>query len=822
MKNNKVFLFSIALLSLTLFSWAGYQMQVRHVGRQADGSFVVSSGQDIEAGTVAFDGRPTDIALHPTGKFFAVLNQKEVFLATKEGVINDSRSPLEDGAGFHGLVWSPNGDRLFASVSNGFVQTFRLQGQKLVGEGKIDIRPDDDKDNPRPGGMAITKDGTRLYVAAMDRNAVVEVDLATSKRLREFPVQQLPYDVKLSEDERTLIVTNWGGRNVGDDEPKEQTGNTMIAADAHGGAASGTVSVIQRESGAVKSVPIGIHPCAIVLKADTAYIANAAEDNITVFSVSEAKVTRTIPIKWGKMNLFGSMPNALALNGNTLYVANGGDNAIAEVDIPSGTVKGFRGVGYYPVGIALSSDGKTAYVVNTKGNGSTRRTTKGEAGNTHDFQGTVSVVDLNADLAKATLQVVKNNHWERDRQALNPDLEVYKGAIQHVLYIIKENRTYDQVFGDLPQGNGDAKLCDLGRNITPNAHNIVEQFTLFDNAYTSGTNSADGHTWSTQSIANDYLEHFYTGYRTYPDDGDCAMAMSSTGTLWEKALQKGKTFRDYGEYADDELAVFTPTVKSWLEVWKDRQSGKHRIQTSVNTRVASLRPYLHPHVVYWPLFQSDQQRADLFIGDYTRLSRENKVPNLMILTLPCDHTEGRDPAYPKPQSMVADNDLALGRVVEAVSHSPEWKNTCIFVIEDDSQSGYDHVDGHRTVYMALSPYTKRKYVSHEMNTTVSMVRSIEKMLGLAPMNRFDALTPPITDCFTNTPDFTPYNAVPNQIALDDMNPPMEKQSRLEQYWTKKSLALDWSGPDRADAYTLNRVIWHTLHGVNTPYPIASR
>lgn len=819
MKRNKTLFLTLSLLSLAAFSWAGYQLQERRMGRQPDGSFVVSTGRHIAAGTVSFDGRPVDIALHPSERFFAVLNQKEAFLATKDGVLPDSRVPLGDGAGFHGLMWTPDGKRLFASVSDGFIQAFRLQGEKLATDGKIDIRPEDDKDNPRPGGMAITKDGKRLYVAAMDRNAIVEVDLATNKRLREYRVEQLPFEVKLSEDEKTLVATNWGGRNPEPEDEKEQTGNTMIVSDSHGGAASGTVSLIQRESGAVKSIPIGLHPCGILIKGGDAYIANANEDNISVVNIAEAKVVRTMPLKWGKMNLFGSMPNALAMHGDTLYVANGGDNAVAEVDVPSGRVKGFRGAGYYPVGIALSGDGKTAYVVNTKGNGSTRRTTKGEAGSTHDFQGTVSVLDLTTDLARATEQVARDNNWDRDRQSLNPDLDVYKGAIQHVLYIIKENRTYDQILGDMPQGNGDAKLCDLGRKITPNAHALAEQFTLFDNAYTSGTNSADGHTWSTQSIVNDYLEHFYTGYRTYPDDGDCAMAMSPTGTLWEKALQKGKTFRDYGEYCDDELAVFTPTVKSWLEVWKDRQSGKRRIQTSVNTRVASLRPYIHPHVVYWPLLQSDQQRADLFIGEYKRFSRENRVPNLMILSLPCDHTEGRDPAYPKPQSMVADNDLALGRVVEAVSNSPQWKNTCIFVIEDDSQAGYDHVDGHRTVYMALSPYTKRKHVSHEMNTTVSMVRSIEKMLGLAPMNRFDALTPPITDCFSNTPDLTPYKAVPNQIPLDDMNPPMEKQSKLERYWTKKSLALDWTGPDRADSSVLNRVIWHTLHGVNTPYPV---
>jgi hypothetical protein len=190
----------------------------------------------------------------------------------------------------------------------------------------------------------------------------------------------------------------------------------------------------------------------------------------------------------------------------------------------------------------------------------------------------------------------------------------------------------------------------------------------------------------------------------------------------------------------------------------------------------------------------------------------------MIMSLPCDHTEGRDPKYPKPQSMVADNDLALGRVVDAVSHSPQWKDTCIFVIEDDAQSGPDHVDGHRTVYMVLSPYVRRTFVDSSFYTTVSMIRSIELMLGLDPMNRFDALTPPIAACFTDTPNTSPFNFVPSNLRLDEMNPPAAAQNGAERYWTEKSLALDWSGPDRADEDTLNRILWHTFHGVNTPFP----
>ncbi|HLJ57427.1 MAG TPA: hypothetical protein VKT77_20485, partial [Chthonomonadaceae bacterium] len=438
--------------------------------------------------------------------------------------------------------------------------------------------------------------------------------------------------------------------------------------------------------------------------------------------------------------------------------------------------------------------------------------------NVHQFQGTVSVVDLAADLKAATAIVAANNGWSRARAQERPSLAVYQGAIRHVLYIIKENRTYDEVLGDLPQGDGDKRLCILGETLTPNQHALARQFTLFDNAYVTGTNSAEGHQWCTQAIANDYVEHFYSAFRTYSFDGSCPMAISSAGCLWDAALKRGLTIRDYGEFCDAKRAVIKPAVKSWRQLWNERASGKHTTQVRAGTAIRSLRPYIHPRVLCWPLFQSDQERADLFIAEFQRLSRVHHVPNLMILSLPCDHTEGRNPGYPQPQCMIADNDLALGRIVDAVSHSPQWKDTCIFVIEDDTQYGLDHVDGHRTVCFALSAYTRRGFVDSELCNTVSVIRSIEMMLGIPPMTRFDALTPPITACFTNQRNLAPYAAVRNQIALDIMNPPLRGQAGADRYWTERSLALDWSDADRADPETLTRVIWHSVCGDSVHFP----
>jgi len=816
------------LASLLLLGAAGFaarDLTAVRMGKQPDGSFLVSSGQRVEPGSIAFDRRPIDLALSPSGDVVAVLNQNSVFLANAQGVIAGSEAPLGTGAGFRGCLWSPEGARLFVSTAAGYVQEFKRSGNALMPGDKLVVEAAGTEytgkkreKNPRPGGMAITRDGKTLYVAVLEHDAVAQIDLTTNKYVREWKVQCLPFQVHLSGDEKRLIVSNWGGREPRKEDETAESGGAEIVVDPRGAPASGSVSVIEIASGKTMHVDVGLHPTDIAVAGDRAYVANAAGDSISVIDVAGAKVLQTIPLKWGRMNLFGSMPDALALSpyGKTLYVCDGGDNAVAEVELPTGNVKGFRPAGYFPTALALSADGKTAFVLNTKGNGSVRETVKGNPGNAHDYQGTLSVLDLIADARAATAKVAADNGWGRDQGDLRPNLAVYRGAIKHVLYIIKENRTYDEIYGDLPQGNGDPKLCSLGP-FMPNHRALAQEFTLFDNGYVSGTNSADGHAWSTQSVANDYLEHFYTGYRTYPDDGDCAMSISTGGCLWDAAARKGKKIRVYGEFCDDRLATFDPPVKDWRDLWNDRQTRKIKIR--VGTRVAGLRPYIHPEFVYWPLVQSDQMRADLFIEEYTKRSKANQVPDLMVMSLPCDHSEGRDPKYPKPQSMMADNDLALGRVVEAVSNSPQWKETCIFVIEDDAQSGPDHVDGHRTSYLVLSPYVRRKFVDSTLYTTVSMLRSIELMLGLDPMNKFDALTPPIATCFADTPDLTPYTAKPNAIPLDDMNPPVAAQSGKELYWTKQSLALDWSGLDRPDNEVLNRVIWHSVKGVNVPYPM---
>jgi len=811
--------FALALVSALAFGAAGLISSLK-LGRQADGSFIVATGQRIPGGAVAFTGRPIDLARHPAQDMCAVLNKDSVLLVTPTGVIDGShvRLPEKATAGFRGLAWSPDGTRLVASTAKlTGLAVFKLEGESLVADGLIRLTGDADKQSAVPGGVVFTRDGRTLFAAAAGLNAVLEINLDERKVVRRFDAQRIPFEVQLSSDEQTLIVSNWGGRPPRPGEPSARSDNTDIVVDAKGAPASGSVSLIDRATAAARHVDVGIHPTAIAVRGNTAFVACAMSDRVDEIDIAAAKVTRSIPIRFGNQRLLGSMPNALTVAGETLYVAGGGDNAVAEVGLNDGSVRGFRPVGFYPVAIALDRSGKRAFVLNTKGNGSVAKTILGRPGNAHDFQGSVSVLDLTADLDRATAEVAANNRW--DRPLGRSDLKVYNGAIKHVIYIIKENRTYDEIFGDLPVGDGDPKLCSLGETVMPNHRKLSREFCLFDNAYVSGTNSADGHAWGTQCLANDYMEHFYTGYsRSYPDDGDDAMAYSNAGALWDAALAAGKRVRVYGEFCDEASAQIKPEPKDWFEVWEDRKAGGGRFQFTATTLVAALKPHIHPNYLYWPLWQSDQHRADLFIKEYEQMSRENRVPELMILSLPCDHAEGTDPRYPTPRAMMADNDLALGRVVEAVTRAPQWKATCIFVIEDDAQSGPDHVDGHRTCYLAISPYTKRRHLDRTLYTQPNMFRSMELMLGLPPLNKFDACAEPMLDCFTDTPDYTPYRHVPNNVPLDERNPSRAVMSPADRFFMEKTLSLDWSKIDAPDPYWLNRINWWSIFRHTRPYP----
>ena len=389
-------------------------------------------------------------------------------------------------------------------------------------------------------------------------------------------------------------------------------------------------------------------------------------------------------------------------------------------------------------------------------------------------------------------------------------------VFKHVLYIIKENRTYDQVFGDLPQGNGDTSLVHFGREVTPNHHALAETFVLLDNFYCSGVLSADGHQWTNEAYVTDYLEKMF-GYfsRSYPYEGDDPLAFASTGFIWDGVLKRGLTFRDYGEFV---RARITPNSATCKDIYADYLDDTVRVKVEATTELHTLRPYICPTFIGFPAKVQDVYRVREFLGEFREYEARGELPNFMIMLLPADHTAGTRPGFPTPRAMVADNDLALGRVVEAISHSRFWKETAIFVTEDDPQNGLDHVDGHRTVGFVISPYTPRGKVVSVNYSQVSMVRTIELILGLPPMNQLDLAARPMRECFTAQPDFSPYEALPNTIPLDEMNPELSEISGERLHWARVSLELPLDDIDEADETTFNRILWHSVKGYNTAYP----
>jgi hypothetical protein len=487
--------------------------------------------------------------------------------------------------------------------------------------------------------------------------------------------------------------------------------------------------------------------------------------------------------------------------------------------------------GWYPGAVVVSADGKQLYVANVKGHGSLSQPRPLEKGrNSHDHLGSVSIIDVPNDekLAFYTQEVNANNRLgyslaglEKPRAGVKPvPIPMRHGepsVFEHVIYIIKENRTYDQVFGDMKEGNGDARLVLFGEDVTPNHHALARQFTLFDNFYCSGILSADGHSWTDTAYVTDYLEKAFGGFtRSYPDDGRDPLAFAPTGFLWDNVLAHGKTLRNYGEFVSE--IDYVPPGKTWTDLYNDHKNGKRTVPIKLQFTNKALAVHSHPTYPYFPLTAPDAYRADLFLEEFRSFEKTGKLPHLVYMSLPCDHTEGTTPGYPTPRAMVADNDLALGRIVEAVSQSKFWRTTCILVVEDDPQNGFDHVDGHRTVALAISPYTKRKYVDHTAYNQTGMVKTIELILGLPPMNQLDLSATPMRNCFQAEADLTPYTCRANQVALNEMNPPLAKLTGKARHWAEQSLALNLREADKADEDTLNRILWHATRGYDTPYP----
>jgi YVTN family beta-propeller protein len=825
-----------------------------HVGLQPDGRIVVPTNQILKpAGKqITFPGRPVDLAFADKDRTVVVKNMRELlFLDAESGKIRQTlRIPIprgESDLGFSVVGLLVQGERIYATDTKNQVRV-AVRGA----EGRYAWANSIEVTKPRVGGPAHlagidSLSADKLIVTSTRGNVVLRVNWQTGQVEQSIPVGIAPYAVINPQPDR-CYVTNWGGDPPAKGEPQAVTSDTPIRIDPKSGIANqGTMSVLGPSGSGwrqLKTIRVGLHPCGMASSGrGILFVANANSDTVSVIDTLSDQVIETIDCRPEGRLPFGSGCNALALSpdGATLYVANGTNNCVAVIRLSKrassgrgsaerSTVAGQIPTGWYPGGILVSADGKKLFVANIKGHGSLNQPRPVARGRqSRDHLGSVSIIDVPdaEQLARYTAQVNANNRLAYSLAGLDkprpearpvpvPERHGEPSLFKHVIYIIKENRTYDQVFGDLPEGNGDPHLVLFGEAVTPNHHALAREFTLLDNFYCSGVLSADGHSWCNEAYVTDYLERAFGGFvRSYPDDGSDPLAYPSSGFLWDNALALKKTLRIYGEFVNKHYA---PKGTTWTDGYYDYRSGTRKVPIAVRSNLASLGPYTHPGYPWFPLLVPDVYRTRVFLDEFKTFEQKGELPELIYLTLPCDHTQGTKPGFPTPRAMVADNDLALGRIVEAVSKSRFWKDTCIFVVEDDPQDGFDHVDAHRTVALAISPYTKRRFVDHTNYNQTGMVKTIELILGLPPMNQLDLSATAMRNCFRAETELTPYSCRPNTIPLDEMNLSLERLRGRALERAKQSLALNLDEGDKADEDTLNRILWHAVRGDDTPYP----
>ena len=851
----------LAVIATLLFGSAGSGAVIL-LGRQDNDDVLVPTNQTLHGAgtTTTLDQRPVDMALRPDGHQLAVMTTNLTYLLDPAtGKVTQQLDKADRN--YAGLAYSPDGSRLY--YAKGKTQRIGVATLDTDGKATFDRDIDTGKDS-WPAGFSVSPDGKMLYVALFGTNQMGIIDLAGGAMTRTVPVGSSPFGAYIAPDGKTVYVPNWGG-----DLP--QKGDVTdpyfpVKVDPRtGAAAAGAMSVYDVGSGQVTaSLPTGPHPTAVAFDHDSTrlYVANANEDTISVFDLTADRTAspevERIPVRPAGLP-FGSMPNGLTLSpdGTTLYVANGGNNAVVVVTLsdvakPHGdasapaksALRGFIPVEWYPVAVLTSADGKTLYIANNKGEGSLGppyNATTAQSGGKSVFNltGSVSFVPTpdDAKLADYTAQVDANNRYTAaladavqpprpDAQPVPVPARVGEPSVfKHVIYIIKENRTYDQIFGDMGKGNSEPKLAQFPRNVSPNHHALADRFGLLDNYYASSVNSADGHQWTDEAVANVFAERVYNFYPTNSSLGITSYGDSSLDqppdSLFSNALAHGVSLRNYGEDAANIVKGSDgKEVKKldWAAIYNDWKNKTG--QFSIAATPAIIPPLASTQDRAYPAFETaitDQIRADEWSREFDGYVTGGNLPALSVLWLPNDHTSGAASGAPTPSAQVADNDLALGRVMDRLTHSPYWKDTVVFVTEDDAQNGVDHVDGHRTVGMVLSAYNKTGTVDSTLLNQTSMVRTIEQILGLPPINQFDLTASLMTGLFGDTPDLTPYSVLPNQIPLDQLNGQATQIRGQAQKDAQLSDTLDFHRPDATDPAVLNAIIWRATMG-NAPYP----
>jgi len=624
-----------------------------------------------------------------------------------------------------------------------------------------------------PAGLALLPRQGLVAVVGNLSDSVYFLDTATLERREAVAVGHRPYTAVASGS--NLYISDWGD-------------STVSVVDLS------TSPPVRRNA-----LFVGPHPSALVVRGSELLVALAGANEVARVDLETGQVREQLTVALAPHAPPGSDPNALALSpdGRTLYVAMAGSNAVAVVRLGAKgmRVAGLIPAGWYPSAVAASADGRTLYVANGKGNGSGANPDGTYIGNV--ISGSVSIIPVpdSAGLRRYTTQVYALSPFSNARlgPAVRPSDR--PPELKHVVYIIRENRTYDQVFGDVARGNGDARLAIFDNAVTPNAHAIAARWVLFDNFYVNGEVSADGHEWTDRAFAGDYNEktwpQIYSDRREWDLTSGEDLANPGGTYLWDAAQRKGLAVVNFGEMTESDDSDSTLT-------------------RPVHTNIPGLKNVTATNYPGFVLAIADTTRARLFADSVASWDRRNRFPDLVILWLPRDHTSGRRASHPTPRAMVADNDLALGLIVERLSQSPAWSSLAVFVLEDDAQNGPDHVDAHRSVLLVASPYARRDAVDSTFYTTASVLRTIEEILGLAPLSQYDAGATPLWNAFTRRPDSTAFSHLPNTWPLHELNPSAFR-SRIP--------ASDLAEADQADEMELNREIWESVHPRSVPPPV---
>lgn len=690
---------------------------------------------------------------------------------------------------WYGLAITSDGNTVYASGGNdNIIRSYAIQNDRLQKKDSIAMGSLWPRSKISPTGMSLDEKGKRLFVVTKEDSALYVINLAERTSRKLFTLASAAYTCLLTSDAKKLYISQWGNKSV----------------------AVWDVNEAKME----KTVATGVHPNEMIFSPDQKllYVACADDNAVSIVDLQQGKVIETVLTALYPNAPTGSTSNSLALtpDGKTLAVANADNNCLAMFDVSSvGNTKslGFVPTGWYPTSVRIAN-GKV-YVCNGKGltskanpkgpNPYSRKPTEEYIAGL--FKGTLSIfnVPTSAELMDYSRLVYTNSPYSQEKElkalgeAGNPIPRNVgdPSPIKYVFYIIKENRTYDQIFGDIAEGNGDPSLCIFPDSVTPNAHALAKEFVLLDNFYVDAEVSADGHNWSTAAYANDYVEKTWpTSYGgrggTYDYEGSKAIAHPRDGYLWDFCARKNVSFRTYGEFADRD--------ESYLPSLKGKSSARY---PGYNLSI------------------KDVYRFGQWKIDFDSLVALGKVPHMNIVRFGNDHTAGVRVGVPSPSAMVADNDQAVGMFVEHLSKSKIWGESVVFVLEDDAQNGSDHIDAHRSPCLVISPWTKRKHVESSMYSTSGVLRTIELILGLPPMSQYDAAALPLFACFAKKPDLTQYKNRTPKISLATLN-------TIDDKWSKLSYQFNLDKEDQAPDVLFNEIIWKSVKGRTSVMPAPRR